>query len=508
MVKIRGGLNGKSDPPPDATKKGEPSGYNRLLVSFEARFGKLIAQNGVAAIPAAVYLYQGKLNLTAQEVWFVSYILAHKWDGDLPHPRLNEMARQTGTVKQILHRYKNRLCDSGYLSIQQRYKDNGGQDANAYDFSGLFARLEYLIMQDPPSDNDIRQDDDEEADDSGSDPVKTVPDQEPASVPGDMSFYARYGRVILGKGIAAVPMAVFTCQKQLDLTPQQVWFVSYIFSFKWTAALPHPSINKMSARTGYSKVQLHEIKSSLVDAGYLSLVHRYRKSGGQTNNAYDFSGLFESIRKELQGSEPKTQPLSTSPAGDNSPPVLRMRRGQAAARIRSGNMVEKQRTPGNSELTAPGNAQFIPSGNSELTPLGNQHLTPPGNRRLTETINRRLPTRVNGTLPPSVTAGLHKIEAEGEEQIKRDDSNRFSPYIAAIATDFSSELGDAEHSVSNVSQTLRIWQQSGLEDQQFVEVMYEARKRTRQYIGKLDNKTTNRMPYYFKVLRDLAQEPR
>ncbi len=54
--------------------------------SWAARYGGLILRDGIAAVPTALYYYQGALALSAQEVWFTSYILAHKWDSDLPYP--------------------------------------------------------------------------------------------------------------------------------------------------------------------------------------------------------------------------------------------------------------------------------------------------------------------------------------------------------------------------------------------------------------------------------------
>ena len=50
--------------------------------------------------------------------------------------------------------------------------------------------------------------------------------------------------------------------------------MTYIFSFQWDTALPYPSIRRMSLPTGYSTVQLHNIKSELVEIGYLRLVRR------------------------------------------------------------------------------------------------------------------------------------------------------------------------------------------------------------------------------------------
>jgi hypothetical protein len=122
---------------------------------------------------------------------------------------------------------------------------------------------------------------------------------------------------------------------------------------------------------------------------------------------------------------------------------------------------------------------------------------------------------------------LHEIEALNEEsRKKRVDSNPlsqkgkvekkngheqtpFSPYIAAIITDFSNELNDPTHIVSNVTQALRLWQMSILEEQEFTELLFEARRMTRSYQGKQGLGTiNNKMAYFFKVVRDLEHQAR
>src|SRR4051812_46285837 len=90
---------GRSASPAAAT-----SGIPDRAVSsgWAARFGRVILEHGVATIPAALFHYQGGLHLTAQDVWFISYILAHKWQADLPYPSLTLMAAQTGVgVRQL-----------------------------------------------------------------------------------------------------------------------------------------------------------------------------------------------------------------------------------------------------------------------------------------------------------------------------------------------------------------------------------------------------------------------
>lgn len=58
-----------------------------------------------------------------------------------------------------------------------------------------------------------------------------------------------------------------------------------------------------------------------------------------------------------------------------------------------------------------------------------------------------------------------------------------------------------------MKQALNLWQSSGLSEQEFVDLMQEARKLTRKY----QNRPTwvamnNKMAYYFTTLRDLIGE--
>ena len=115
---------------------------------FLARFGSVILSGGIAAVPRALYYYQAELGLLPQEVWFVGYILAHRWTAELPYPSLRKMAHRTGVTYQMLHRYKNSLIAKHYLQVIPRSRQNGGRTTNSYDFSGLFQALERLLLRD------------------------------------------------------------------------------------------------------------------------------------------------------------------------------------------------------------------------------------------------------------------------------------------------------------------------------------------------------------------------
>jgi hypothetical protein len=277
--------------------------------SWAARYGQLILQDGIATLPRALYHHQQTLDLIAQEVWFISAILAHKWTAAAPYPSLKRMAKNSGVDLSWLKRLRQRLVSKGYLRIEERWDAQGGQASNGYDFTPLFAQLEEILAHTPIPPNAIR----------------AAEDTPEAGEAPDTSFTARFGRVIAREGLAAVPQALFTYQGALALSPQQLWFVCYILSYQWATALPYPSINKMVVRTGYSEAHLHAIKNELIEKGYLRVIHRYRQAdGGQDNNGYDFSGLLDAINRQLQFAAP---PLLPEP--EVAPPVGRTpRRGQ------------------------------------------------------------------------------------------------------------------------------------------------------------------------------------
>jgi hypothetical protein len=105
---------------------------------------------------------------------------------------------------------------------------------------------------------------------------------------------------------------------------------------------------------------------------------------------------------------------------------------------------------------------------------------------------------------------ISPLEKNGGSDGEGDASAiRFSPYIAAVVSDFSDELGDPAHATSNVTQALRLWSTSGLDEQEFSEALFEARKRVRLYQGRQGLGTIDRrMAYFFTTLRSLLPSGR
>ncbi len=443
-----------SIPRPDAAP--ERSGR-----SWAARFGQVILQGGVAAIPHALFMHQGELGLLAPDVWFISYILAHKWDAGQPYPSLNHMARETGVSVRQAQYLRKGLEKRGYLTVEERHVPTRHQTqrqvANGYDFGPLFAALEALVQATAPEASPIQVDG----------PLPALPEEE-----ADTSFAARYGRVLLRAGIAAVPRALFTYQAALGLSPQQVWFISYILAYKWTTALPYPSLVKMADRTGYSVSHIQAIKKTLVDCGYLRVVPRYDGHGGQAPSAYDFAALFAVLGDYLGGAA-QPPPVVSDPApplGDaGSPP---RRKGQ-----RSSSPAPDLVPPPPVSPAAPRRSRSLPIPSTE-TPV---------------------PTNGRPLRPSPPPPGPN-------------DGSPSSKFLAAVITDFSRELHDEAHVRSNVTQTLRLWQRlqaaTGMDDTTFAdEFVQVAKRRTRkaqgqQGLGQIENK----MAYFFEVLRNLVDQ--
>jgi hypothetical protein len=324
------------------------------------------------------------------------------------------------------------------------------------------------------------------------------------------TFLARYGATVLRGGIAAIPTAIFTYQALLDLSPQETWFISYILAHKWDEDLPYPSLRKMAERTGLSVRQLHRIKDAIVEKGYLQLVPRHRaEDGGQDSNAYDFGGLFGRIEELLRadGRLVEERQSAPYPEAGGEPPPLRSVAAQGPGSARTATAAVPPASPGGvTRATPEGPSRMSPGGVSIMSP-GGVTSTAAGGATDASPGGETRTAAGPGTRPPRppVSEESHEKSPAQEASPEPGDSNRFSPYVMAVASDLSRELGDAAHEVANMSQANRLWQESGLDEAAFVALMQEARRRTRRAQGAQGaGSVANRAAYYFQVLRGLV----
>src|SRR5687768_11790863 len=85
--------------------------------SVEERLGEIVAEEMWGIVPYSLYRYQKELGLSIAEVWFLNWVMMHKWSVDDPFPSLNAMARYTGKSRTYIQNIARRLKEKGFLEI-------------------------------------------------------------------------------------------------------------------------------------------------------------------------------------------------------------------------------------------------------------------------------------------------------------------------------------------------------------------------------------------------------
>ncbi len=279
------------------------------------------------------------------------------------------------------------------------------------------------------------------------------------------------------------------------LTEAELRVLLYIVrrTFGWKKELDNISLSQITGGivkrdgtrldwgAGVAKSSAVRAIKGLVDKGVIISRHNFREDGGSDVTTF-----------ALRMRDPEEPPYGarTTSANGTTEAKHPMYRGET----RGGSTVEH------------GGSRYETAGSSTTKQGGSRNATGAGDRV------KHAPVRQRDTQHPSI---------QEKELQESDDSNRphqrknsfdknaeaatvYSPYIAAVLTDFSDELGDSSHTVANVTQALRLWGQSGVDEAEFVEMLYEAKRRTRLYQGKQGAKgIQNKMSYFFTVLRDL-----
>jgi hypothetical protein len=110
--------------------------------------------------------------------------------------------------------------------------------------------------------------------------------------------------------------------------------------------------------------------------------------------------------------------------------------------------------------------------------------------------------RIKTSTPKPVPVPVNFDDSTASLSEKKLVSLKTSPFIVQVTADFSLELGDADHQTANCTQALRLWRDSGLDEQDFVALMYEAKTRLRAGQSRAGSRSINsKMAYFFTVLR-------
>lgn len=119
--------------------------------SVEKRFGHIVGGENWGVVPYPLYKYQSMLGLNNSEIWFLTWVIIHKWTENLPFPSLSALARYSGMSRQGIQAIVRKLKNKGLIKVYKRYYENGGQATNEYDIEPLIKILEECIKDDPHS---------------------------------------------------------------------------------------------------------------------------------------------------------------------------------------------------------------------------------------------------------------------------------------------------------------------------------------------------------------------
>lgn len=113
----------------------------------------------------------------------------------------------------------------------------------------------------------------------------------------------------------------------------------------------------------------------------------------------------------------------------------------------------------------------------------------------------------NGSARITQTAKARAPRAESRRTISQSTKVPTTTYLDTVVRETSGEFHDDRHVPSNIIQARNLLAASQMEEQTFIDLVYQARTITKQQgnIRKLAGNQTqrNRMPYFFAVLRDL-----
>lgn len=101
-----------------------------------------VMERGFSSVPSILLWGQAKLGLTPEELNVLLQLVSHWWsEGNDPHPSKETIARRMGKNARTIQRHLTSLETKGFIRREARFKLHKGQDTNAYDLSGLVAKL-------------------------------------------------------------------------------------------------------------------------------------------------------------------------------------------------------------------------------------------------------------------------------------------------------------------------------------------------------------------------------
>ena len=131
--------------PIDAAKGKKKTLSGKVRNESEKKWGKAVIARGFLIIPSMIVRAQARLGIDARQLTVLLHLADHWWEAErLPYPSKRTIAERMRVTPRHVQRYLTALEKGGLIRRIERKSAQRGQMNNAYDLSGLVAKLRKL----------------------------------------------------------------------------------------------------------------------------------------------------------------------------------------------------------------------------------------------------------------------------------------------------------------------------------------------------------------------------
>ncbi len=131
--------------PIDAAKGKKKTLTGKVRKESEKKWGKAVIARGFLIIPSMIVRAQARLGIDARQLTVLLHLADHWWEAErLPYPSKKTIAERMRVTPRHVQRYLTALETHGLIRRIERKSAQGGRMNNAYDLSGLVAKLKKL----------------------------------------------------------------------------------------------------------------------------------------------------------------------------------------------------------------------------------------------------------------------------------------------------------------------------------------------------------------------------
>jgi predicted transcriptional regulator len=130
---------------PIGAAKGKKPLSGRVKKESEKKWGRAVMARGFQIVPSILLRGQARLGLDSRQLTILLHLADHWWEAERdPYPSKKTLASRMGLTPRQVQRAIAAMETAGLVARVPRYAAQGGRLNNAYDLSGLVARLKEM----------------------------------------------------------------------------------------------------------------------------------------------------------------------------------------------------------------------------------------------------------------------------------------------------------------------------------------------------------------------------